>query len=75
MGHETSETSQQREYNGHSEFTPLKSDWLTKESKCVCTVIDHEFHYSFVKVAVDSFGYNHVNPQLLSQCYDEIHCQ
>lgn len=64
MGHETSETSQQREYNEHSEFTPLKSDWLTKESKCVCPVIDHGLHHNLVK-AVDSFGYNHVNPQLL----------
>ena len=53
---------------------------------CVCPVIDNEFRHNIVKVTVDPrgdkkvvcgnpLGYRLLDPQLLWQCYDEIHDQ
>jgi len=43
---------------------------------CVCLVIDNEFHYIIIKVVCWSWlSYHLVDPQLLWQCYDEIHDQ
>ena len=38
-GHETNMKSQQPDYYGHSEFTPLKSDWQTKVDASVLLLI------------------------------------
>ena len=46
-----------------------------KKTNGVSPVIDNEFRHNIVKVAVDRFGYRLVDPQLLWQCYNEIHDQ
>ena len=40
---------------------------------CICRIIENEFCHNIIKVAVDPWGNGYVDPQLLWQCYNQIH--
>ena len=78
MDHEANAKSQQQDYSGHSASTPLKSDWLTNESKTSWreSALDHEFYYDIVKVAlIHSVITTWIHSYFNNIMTGEIHCQ
>jgi len=77
MGHEASMKNRQRDYDEHSNtrLADKRKHNIDVSLSSVCPATDNEPRHNVVRVAVDSLSYHHVNPQLLWQCYDEIHHQ